>query len=42
MQEFSQREQEMGEWLGGTILYFFASAIQLACVNCPVFEVKKI
>ena len=28
---------DMGGWLGGTILDFFPSAIQLACVNCPVF-----
>ena len=32
---------EMGGWLGGTILYFFPNAIQLACVNCPVFKVKN-
>jgi hypothetical protein len=42
MQEFNQREQmEMGGWLGGTILYFFPSAIQLAGLNCPVFKVKN-
>ena len=34
MQEFNQREQmEMGGWLSGTILYFFPSAIQMACIN---------
>ena len=32
---------DMGGWLGGTILYFFPRAIQLACVNCPVFKVKN-
>jgi hypothetical protein len=42
MQEFSQRGQmEMGGWVGGTILYFLSSAIQLACVNCPVFKVEN-
>jgi hypothetical protein len=42
MQEFNQRGQtEMGRWVGGTILYFLSSDIQLACVNCPVFKVKN-
>jgi hypothetical protein len=42
MQEFNQREEmEMGGWVGGTILYFLSSAIQSACVNCPVFKVEN-
>jgi hypothetical protein len=42
MQEFNQREQmEMGACMGGTILNFLPSAIQLACVNCPAFTVKN-
>jgi hypothetical protein len=31
----------LGGWVVGTILYFLPSAIQLACVNCPIFEVKN-
>jgi hypothetical protein len=31
----------MGGWVYGTILYFIPSAIQLACVNCPVFKVEN-
>jgi hypothetical protein len=39
MQEFNQREQmEMGGW---HYFVFLSSAIQLACVNCPVFKVKN-
>ena len=42
MQEFNQREQmEMGGWGAGTVLYFLPSAIQLACVNCPIFTVEN-
>jgi hypothetical protein len=32
---------EMGRWVNGTVLHFPPSAIQLACVNCPVFKVKN-
>jgi hypothetical protein len=42
MQKSNQRGQvEMGRWVGGTILYFHSIAIQLACVNCPVFKVEN-
>ena len=42
MQEFNQREKmEMGGCVDGTILYFLPSAIQLACVNCPVVKVEN-
>ena len=30
------------KWVGGIILYLFSSAIQLACVNSPVFLKLKI
>jgi hypothetical protein len=43
MQGFNQRgEIEMGGWAGGIILYLLPSAIQLACVNSPVFLKLKI
>jgi HD-like signal output (HDOD) protein len=32
---------EMGGCVGGTILYLVLSAIQLACVNSPVFRVEN-
>jgi hypothetical protein len=32
---------EMGGWVGGTILHFLPSVIQLACVNCPVFTIEN-
>ena len=42
MQEFNQRgEMEIGGWVGVNILYLLPSAIQLACVNTPVFEVEN-
>ena len=42
MQEFNQRgEMEIGGWVGGNILYLLPSAIQLACVNTPVFKVEN-
>jgi len=43
MQEFNQRgKMEIGGWVGGIILYLLPSAIQLACVNSPVFLKLKI
>jgi hypothetical protein len=42
MQKYNQRgKMEMGRWVGGPILYFHSIAIQLACVNCPVFKVEN-
>ena len=32
---------EMNGWVGDTILYFLPSAIQLACLNCPVSKVQN-
>ena len=31
----------VGGWVGGNILYLLPSAIQLACVNTPVFKVEN-
>ena len=28
-------------WVGGIMLYLLASAVQLACVNSPVFKVEN-
>ena len=42
MQEFDQSEEmELGGSVGGIILNLGSSAIQLACVNSPVFGVEN-
>jgi hypothetical protein len=42
MQVFNYKKWKwVGGWVGGSILYLFPSAIQMACVNSPVFKIEN-